>query len=590
MDRWSGLNKNLMSYGTIHYEHKTWQITCEPHVAMHLKRVFAGLGKQVRNLYKLSDTLENARNLQWFTLRYPMEVDPRSAARLQERAAAHIERATLVSQLLSGQRAPREFALAVPARPYQQVAASMGLAGMGLLLADDVGLGKTVSFICTLCDPRTRPALVVTLAHLPRQWQAEINRFMPELKTHILKGVTPYDITASAKQRANQLALINEMPDVIITNYHKLHGWAETLGKAGIRSICFDEVQELRRRSKPSDKVLKYEAAKHIAGEVEFRMGLTATPVYNFGNEMYSILNVLAPGFLGKIDEFETAWCSGYGEKIVDPKAFGSYLRDAGIMLRRTRSEVGRELPPLSKITQVVDTNRKPLEEVSARAAELARMLLASGAEDFKGQRMQASEELSNALRRATGMAKAPYVAEFVRLLLESEDKIVVFAWHRGVYTILMDLLKAFKPVLYTGTESPAAKEAAKNAFVKGESRVILISLRSGAGLDGLQFVCRTCVVAELDWSPGVLIQCIGRLFRDGQPDPVAAYFLVAETGADPTMMQTLGIKRQQSEPITDPDRPLIEELQADDGRIKRLAEAYLAQLGTPVEAKEASA
>jgi hypothetical protein len=69
------------------------------------------------------------------------------------------------------------------------------------------------------------------------------------------------------------------------------------------------------------------------------------------------------------------------------------------------------------------------------------------------------------------------------------------------------------------------------------------MSLRSGAGLDGLQKRCSTMVFGELDWSPGVHHQCIGRLDREGQEQPVTAMFLVCDDGSDPPMMEVLGLK-----------------------------------------------
>lgn len=566
-------------YGKVQYipEKRCWAITCQPHVALRLKRVFAGLGKGAHTAYFLSDTLANARDLEWFLARFPMEIDQNSY--LHERATAFIERTDLVTRLLSTELPATQFELALPAREYQAIAATMALARGGLLLADDVGIGKTLSAICTFTDPRTLPALVVTLTHLPRQWQNEIKKFAPNLTTHILRKGTPYDLANFRAKRSGQLSFDNRLPDVIITNYHKLTGWAETLSGL-VKSVVYDEVQELRRRSTPQNPVQKYQAAQMISSSAQFRIGLSATPIYNYGAEMYSVLDCLFPGELGTLGEFSEEWCPGHSERVANPKAFSGYLREAGMMLRRTRCDVGRELPEVSNIVHHVDADEDSLNRVSKGCAELARMILAAG-EVNRGDKMRASEELSNALRQATGIAKAPYVAEFVRLLLESgEPKIVLYGWHRTVYTIWQDSLKEFKPVMYTGTESVAAKEAAKEAFVSGDSRLLMISLRSGAGLDGLQQVCRTVVFGELDWSPGVHQQCVGRIHRDGQKEPVAAYFLISEFGADPVICDVLGLKRQQSEAIINPDRELVEVLTVDPGKIKRLAEHYLAQLG----------
>jgi SNF2 family DNA or RNA helicase len=133
---------------------------------------------------------------------------------------------------------------------------------------------------------------------------------------------------------------------------------------------------------------------------------------------------------------------------------------------------------------------------------------------------------------------------------------------------------------MYTGSETPAEKLKAKESFVKGEASILILSLRSGAGLDGLQEVASSIVFGELDWSPGVLEQCIGRVARDGQKKSVVAYFLVAEDGADPVIAETLGLKREQIEGIRNPNQDLIEKLDTTGDRTKKLAEFYLNRIG----------
>ena len=168
-------------------------------------------------------------------------------------------------------------------------------------------------------------------------------------------------------------------------------------------------------------------------------------------------------------------------------------------------------------------------------------------------------------------------VAEFVRMLLETDDEpVVLFGWHRAVYDIWLDKLAEFKPVLYTGTESPNQKQASIDRFLRGESRVLIMSLRSGAGVDGLQDVCSRVVFGELDWSPGAIDQCVGRVDRERQARPVMAYFLVSEEGADPVMKDVLGLKSAQLEGTMDPDGDALLMRTVDPEHIKKLAEAYL--------------
>lgn len=563
----------MSELGAVSYDAKKrqWRIECAPHVSLRLKRVFAKLSSQSHGIHRISDTVENARELEWFLTRFPMAVD--APEYLAHRAIAQRDRESLVEALLSRKVEARAFDLAIPAREYQRIAATIALESGGLLLADDVGLGKTASAICMLADPRTLPAIVVTLTALPKQWEQEINRFAPKLRTHIVKKGTPYDLTETGRQRRHQLALPGALPDVIIINYHKLAGWAETLA-ALARFVVFDECQELRRSE--SDK---WAAAHHIAKCAEFRLGLSATPIFNYGGEFFPVLSCIRPDALGTSEEFMREWCTGAEEKgkIKDPKAFGTYVRSAGLMLRRTRADVGRELPKIQKVVHHVDSDEGALARISKECAELARIILAQG-ESTRGAKMMASEEFSNKLRQATGIAKAPYVAQFVRLLVESGEKVVVFAWHREVYSILLDGLKGIRTEMFTGSESPTQKEAAKKAFIEGDAMVLLVSSRSGAGIDGLQRVCRTAVHAELDWSPGVMEQCDGRIYRDGQPEPVVSYRLVSEHGADPIMADVLGLKRAQIEGLRDPDQELVEALEVSGDHVKKLAEAYLAK------------
>lgn len=559
----------MKTFGTIQHAANTWLLQVEPHVAVKLKRVFPRVKQGAAGTIPLSDTIETCRELAWFIERYPLTGDPTALERLAARAAEHKERESLVSQMLAGIRDARPFDLAIPPRSYQRMAADMCLTAGGLLLADDVGLGKTCTGICVISDPRARPALVVTLTHLPKQWEAEVKRFAPQLRTHVIRSGPLYDLCNPPGRRAKkgQELLIRELPDVIITSYSKLSKWAEHLAPL-VRGVVFDEAQELRRAE--SDKA---RSAKHLADSAVVRIALTATPIYNYGNEIFNVIDVVRPGELGTLEEFSTEWCSY--ERIRDPRAFGTYIRDAGLMLRRTRSDVGRELPELSRVPHHVDCDAAALASVETAATALAQVIVDSAGR-ARGEAMRAAEELSMLVRQATGVAKAPYVAEFVRILVESGEKVLLYGWHRDVYGIWNERLSDLKPAMYTGTESAAQKEEARRRFVEGETSVLIMSLRAGAGIDGLQHHCRTVVFGELDWSPGVHEQCCGRLHRDGQAEPVVAYFLIADSGSDPIVADVLGVKGDQADGIRDPNADLVQSLSVDPERIKRLAESYL--------------
>jgi hypothetical protein len=310
----------------------------------------------------------------------------------------------------------------------------------------------------------------------------------------------------------------------------------------------------------------------------------SATPVANYGGEIWNVLNVVSPNEIGDFQEFCREWCrteAGYGGTskaiIKAPDAFGHYAREQGLMLRRTRAEVGRELPPLTKIVQPVDCDMKPIEDVQSAASELARIILQQGGKAF--DKMRAAEELDWRLRQATGVAKAAFVADFVRMLVENGESVILTGWHREVYALWLERLNNLKPVMYTGSESLAEKERSRATFMSGESPILIISLRSGSGLDGLQHRCQTIVHGELDWSPAMHAQVDGRAHRDGQTMPVSAFYMLADSGSDPVISDALGLKQHQLDGILDPDAaPVVGA--TDPNRVKRLAEAFLEQQG----------
>lgn len=571
----------MTTFGSIARADGRWRITCEAHVRARIRRVFPRI-PQSGSVIELSDTPENSRELAWFLTRYPMELAQADGAHLEAQTARHLDQELRLAELVAGRAELLPFTLAKPPRDYQREPGTLLPVRGGLLLADDVGVGKTVSAICPMTQPANLPAIVVVPAHLPGHWTEKLREFAPALRVHTIRKSRVYPLVRQKGQRRTDLW--GTIPDVIVVSYHKLRGWSDTLAEIG-RLVIFEECQQLRR-----DGTEIYRACRDLAGAVQLRLGLSATPIYNYGDEFFNVVQVLLPGALGERDEFVREWCSaapGQAARLRDPEQFGAYLRREGIMLRRTRRDVGRELPPVTIVPHLVESDSEALEQLGTDAVALAQIVLQKG-EAYRGQKMQAAGEFDALVRQATGVAKAPYVAEFVRMLVESGEKVVLFGWHREVYRIWLQRLADLKPVLYSGSESLAQKAEAKRAFVEGDAQVLIMSLRSGAGVDGLQHVCRTVVFGEFDWSPGVHEQCLGRVDRDGQADPVMAYYLESDEGSDPIVIDVLGVKRQQSEGVRNPGGPLVERADIGEAALRRVAADFLRAKGiapaAPVE------
>lgn len=117
-------------------------------------------------------------------------------------------------------------------------------------------------------------------------------------------------------------------------------------------------------------------------------------------------------------------------------------------------------------------------------------------------------------------------------------------------------------------------------AFLRGDTDLCIMSLRSGEGTDGLQKRCSTVVFGELDWSPAVHLQGVGRVDRPGQEaDVIDVIYLVTNEGSDPVVMRVNAIKSDQQQGIIDPGLGPVEG-KADLSRLQALAKHYLEKRG----------
>ena len=271
-------------------------------------------------------------------------------------------------------------------------------------------------------------------------------------------------------------------------------------------------------------------------------IGLSGTPIYNRGGEIWAVMNIIEYHSLGDWESFTREWCYGYGSDIVtDPDQLGEYLRREGLMLRRTKDQVLKELPPKRRVVQTVDFDKGRYGKLIQEAIEKAQSL--DGIKDHF-EKGRVTREIVNDGRQAIGIAKAQFVTDFLKMLLEADEKILVFAYHHAVFDIYHEELKDYHPVEITGRQSAAEKDANVRRFMEGDTNICMVSLRAAAGLN-LQRA--TCVVfGELDWSPAIHSQAEDRAHRIGQKDSVLCYYLVAKEGTDEVIQEFLGLKVSQ--------------------------------------------
>jgi SNF2 family DNA or RNA helicase len=551
----------LRTYGklALSSDRTKWIIRrAEPHVSIRLKQLFPGIPKAAVPPYRLPHTMVTDTDLEWFMHRYPLEISEADRQSLAQGRDCFLRRQAEMERILMPDYVPPAEArlrAGQELRQYQWQAIEVLRRRGRLLLGDEGGLGKTYAaagFMVT--EPAAMPAAVVCDAHMQRQWKEKIEAFT-HLRVHLIKKGSPYHLPAA---------------DVYVYRISQVAGWTEVFSSGFFKSVTYDEPQSLRTGAATA----KGAACQVLSANTAYHLGLTATPIYNYGDEMWHIMQFIDDTALGDWPDFEREWCYAIGNgkfRIKDPKALGTYLREQYAMLRRRKSDVGQQLPRVSRVVEHIDYDVKTVAAVE----DLARVLAIKATTGSFVERGSAARDLDIMMRQATGVAKAKTVAAFARLMVEAGEAVVLWGWHREVYEIWNTELADLKPAMYTGSETASRKEKAKHRFLCGDTDLLIMSLRSGAGVDGLQTRCATGIFGELDWSPGIHQQCIWRLDREGQEQPVTAFFLVTADGSDPPMMDVLGIKASEAQHIVDPHLG-IEVRENDTSHLHKLVERYL--------------
>lgn len=521
------------TYGTLSYNkrRKCWVVKGDPSVTELCKRLFPGSETSRRGEARFTAHRRIVGELNWLMLRYPLTVRaadmPRWETALAEAREYVIQREEARLSPVRVKPSPAVFTGTLTS--FQEEGLAFLLRTERGLLADEMGLGKTVQALAMLAETGAYPALVVAPPHLMRNWQNEIERFVRKpdgspLTVHVVKGLKPYALPEA---------------DIYLMHYLLLRGWKEALPDLQLPTVIFDEIQELRHAGTE-----KYSAASLVAEAASRVIGLSGTPIYNRGAEIWNVVNILDYHFLGDYESFTREWCYGYGNQIVaKPELLGKKLREEGMMLRRTKQDVLKDLPPKRRLVMPVDSDDAVYRRLMEPVRQTVRQLQSEPA-CSASQRALWEMEIERGQRQATGLAKAPYVAQFVRALLDGGERVLLFAHHHEVMDVYKRELHGESPAFITGRETPAMKERSVERFMTGKTNLCCISLRAAAGLN---FQRATCVVfGELDWSPAVHSQAEDRAHRMGQTDSILCYYLVSQGGSDQDMQDALGLKVSQ--------------------------------------------
>ncbi|WP_250460004.1 DEAD/DEAH box helicase [Microbulbifer litoralis] len=398
------------------------------------------------------------------------------------------------------------------------------------ILADDMGLGKTLqtlAFILYLKQRGKLPeaALIIAPTSLLGNWLHEAQKFTPRLNAAISHG----------QGRDSVLEALGDY-DLVITSYALAQRDADILGPHPFSLLVLDEAQAIKNpRAKVSQALRDYETTQ--------RLCLTGTPLENHLGEFWAQFDFLMPGLLGGQKSFNRLYRNPIEKEGDESRQRQLRNRTAPFMLRRTKEQVAKELPPKTEIVQAVtlgDRQQKLYQSVRASMEKEVRQLL-----DRKGLAKSHIQVLDALLKlrqiccdpslvkipsatKVKQSAKLEALLEMLEEMLAEGRRILLFSQFTSMLSIVEGELKK-RGVAYSKlTGRTRKRQAAIDAFQGGEVPLFLISLKAGGfGLNLTE--ADTVIHYDPWWNPAAENQATDRAHRIGQQKPVFVYKLIAE-------------------------------------------------------------
>ena len=569
----------MKNFGTLEYildnysKTWSWKVTGPRVVSMVSKLIPQSWYGEGPNEAIIPDSAANLKQIRWILERYPLEILSKSA--WQRKTTNPIVGKKTISKIEKLQRAKPGPQFRGKLLNFQKEGLDFLLKSSGnALLADEMGLGKTVETLAYLSrEKQAYPTLVIAPLVTLNNWQREIGKF---LKKKSRNGrIVENDVPSSIIIRRGKTEELGKF-DFYIINYDLLYKRFHDLSKIGIKTIVCDEVQYLRSKT-----TKKYSAVKKLAAlpSIKYRIGLSGTPIYNRGSEIWPIVDILRPGLLGSFKEFCEYFCfvNEKGKAIVLETKRESLRKQLQkyVMLRRRKSDVLKELKDKVRYKEVIDADTNYYfnelgniwEKLEAEQKE------AKSAFDKSASYQRAI----HSERQAAGVAKLPHVINFVKNIMEIEESVVVFCHHKSIHKLLNQNLSEFLPATIIGGQSDKFRQEQIDSFQNGQTKLMIAGLRAGnvgINLNRAKYV----IFAEMDWSPAIHQQAEDRLHRIGQKNTVFAYYLIGNGTLDDHVANVLVNKSFEIDSIMDGVKESFEN--------KDKAELILAQIHDKLTAK----
>ena len=394
------------------------------------------------------------------------------------------------------------------------------------LLGDEMGLGKSPSFLCYLnLHPEIKKTLIVCPAFLKTNWKREAEKWLIDRTVGIIDG---------KKQNWDN--------DVVIMNYDIIKKHQDKILEQNFGVMCLDEVHYVK-----NIKAQRTQVIMKISDAIPKVVALSGTPILNRPIEAFTPIRVINPSLFPSFKKFAERYTNskwnGFGytnEGARNQEELGKILRSK-IMVRRLKKDVLTELP--EKIRNTVYLEPKSLRDYNLAMDNFVQWLRDNVDAPNKISKTLKAEVLTkiNILRKLVGEAKIDETIKWLTELIDSSsEKTVVFTVHREVGRRIAEGVKG----LHFDGSVPAQKrqQIVDNFDTDPNERVLVTTI--GAGGVGLNLqTAENVIIVELPWRPSDVTQAEDRVHRIGQTGQVMSYTMIVDGTIDDHMCELLNTK-----------------------------------------------